>query len=121
VKPKISAIIGEMLLFVIGEQPRNSHKAAAHFSKLKNTKNQCIQARVAAMVNLGFSEQDLNALIDNRNSNSHCANLQQLVRRVNEAKEAFKVYPDLKTEMQKEFYLCAHFSFIRSYILCLPF
>jgi len=114
-------IIGEMLLFLIGEQSRNSHKAAAHFSKLKNTKNQCIQARVAAMVNLGFSEQDLNALIDNRNSNSHCANLQQLVRRVNEAKQAFKIYPALKLEMPKEFYLCDKFYYIRSNILCLPF
>jgi hypothetical protein len=109
-----------MLLFVIGEQSRNSHKAA-HFSKTKNIKKQHIQARVAAMVNLGLSWQDFNNLIDNRSSNSHCANLKQLVKRVKEAKEAFEIYPDLKSEMPKEFFLCENFYYIRSHILCLPF
>ena len=120
VKPRISVIIGEILLFVIGEQPRNSHKAIAHFNELTNTKNQCMKARVAAMGNLGFSEQNLNTLIDNR-SNSHCASLKQLVKRVKEAKEAFEIYPDLKLEMPKEFFLCENFHFIRSNILSLPF
>lgn len=106
VKPLISNIVGELLLYVIAEQPK-AVCPSVWFFRHKNSNKQKIRQRIKATVDLFCLIPNFrkvaNGLITQRNCSSHCSSVAELKNRINEALQAFDAYPALRITMGIEY------------------
>lgn len=125
-KALIANIVGELLLFVIGEQPKKN-KGSNHFFKETNSKGEDITDRIEAIVKLFKGtiankkfKTIANKMIDQRNSQSHCSSVKQLKERVEQAVQAFVAYPELMQTMSTEYKILTKFNNIETKVLSIP-
>ena len=122
-KPLISNFIGELLLFVVGEQPKTV-TPSRWFSRAKNSSGKKISGRVDATERL-FSgivnfKQVANELINKRNRSSHCSSVDELTERVDFAMQAFDAFPELVNTMNNEYSILLSFHQIENQVLSIP-
>ena len=122
--PFIKNLVGELLLYVVGEQPKPGYPSA-RFDYPTNSMKQKIGPRVEATAHILSLDTDnfkskANNLITSRNNSSHCSSLAELRNRIDNAKKAFKAFPGLIVTMPDEYAIIQAYDEIEAKVLSMP-
>ena len=114
--PVVSTVVGELLLFVLGEQPKPSMRKSSRFANAQYKRTPA-KDKVAALAKI-FCGQIQNfpivadKMMDKRNGSSHCSSEIELRARVENALTAFETFPTLETDMRIELIILSKYDLI---------
>ena len=114
--PVVSTVVGELLLFVLGEQPKPCMRKSSRFANAQYKRTPA-KDKVAALAKI-FRRDIKNfpivvdKMMDKRNASSHCSSEIELRARVKNALTAFETSPTLETGMRMELIILSKYDLI---------